>query len=365
MKRILILINSAGGLYDFRNQLLKRLLLRYQVFVSVPDYIKVDQLAEEGCQVIHTPINRHGVNPIEDYKLYRAYKNLIKYVNPDLVLTYTIKPNIYGGFACRMRRVPYISTITGLGTTFQRKGLFKNFIVFLYRMGLRGAECVFFQNEQNRDIFTQNKINGKSTCLVKGSGVDLEIHRYEEYSPDNKVSFLFIGRIMKDKGINEFLQAAQVLHSESIRFEILGACDEDYQDKLDEYTSNGVITYKGFHPNVHDHIKDSSAIVLPTYHEGMSNVLMEASATGRPVIATQISGCKEIFDEGITGYSCVPGSSESLIAALQKFISLSVEERARMGRRAREKMEREFDRTLVTDVYINVVNNVLEIKKND
>ncbi|MDE5865161.1 MAG: glycosyltransferase, partial [Lachnospiraceae bacterium] len=143
-------------------------------------------------------------------------------------------------------------------------------------------------------------------------------------------------------------------------FDLLGYCDEDYQDRLNAEEKDGVIKQLGFDPDVHEYIKNCSALVLPTYHEGMSNVLMEASATGRPVIASNISGCKEIFEEGITGFGCEPGSSEDLIRAIRKFLMLSAEERAAMGRNARAKMEREFDRNKVVGVYINEINEVLQ-----
>ena len=170
--------------------------------------------------------------------------------------------------------------------------------------------------------------------------------------------FLYVGRMMREKGIEELLEAAKQLHDDDTEFALLGYPDEDYQDKLDTYEKEGYIKQLGFDPDVHVYIKNASALVLPTYHEGMSNVLMEASATGRPVIATNISGCKEIFEEGVTGFSCEPKSSEDLIRALKKFLKLSREERAVMGQKARQKMEREFDREKVVDAYMEEIETV-------
>lgn len=365
MQKILILANSSGGLYDFRNSFVKELLKKYEVTICVPDEVKTDLLREEGCRHINIPINRRGVDPVEDIKLYLAYKKLLKRIQPDLVFTYTIKPNIYGGYACRRAKIPYITTITGLGTTFQKAGVLRRLIVMMYQIGIKKAECVIFQNNQNKNIFEHFRIKGKSARLVQGSGVDLIAHKFEKYPQDDEIRFLFIARIMKEKGIDEFLEAAEKLHNDKIQFQILGACDEDYQDILEEYQARGVVKLFGFQTEVHPYIKAASAVVLPTYHEGMSNVLMEASATGRPIIATDISGCREIFEEGITGFGCKPQNSESLLLALQKFIGLSGEERAEMGRLARIKMEQEFDRILVTDVYINEVNHVLTTGKKD
>lgn len=355
MKKILILANSSGGLYDFRNELVLKLLKEYQVVVSLPDEVRTKELSEEGCKVVHTPINRRGVNPLEDMKLVGSYRKLLKQEKPDMVLTYTIKPNIYGGFCCRCMKVPYISTVTGLGSTFQKKGFLLKMIVTMYRMGLKKADCVFFQNEENQKIFEKYHIKGKESRLVKGSGVNLKRHIFESYPQSDEVHFLFVGRMMKEKGIEELLTAARALHGPKVLFELLGYCDEDYQDRLNAEEEEGIIKQLGFDPDVHEYIKKSSALVLPTYHEGMSNVLMEASATGRPVIATNISGCKEIFEEDVTGFGCEPKSSEDLIRALQKFLKLSKEERAIMGQKAREKMEREFDREKVVQAYFEEI----------
>lgn len=355
MKKILILANSSKGVYGFRNELMLALLKDYKVLVSVPDTTCTRELSEEGCEIIHTAIDRRGMNPVEDAGLFLAYNRLLKQVKPDLVLTYTIKPNIYGGYACRRHKIPYIATITGLGSTFQKNGILKQMIVCMYRTGLKGADCVFFQNAQNQKIFEDYKISGRRAKLVNGSGVNTKIHCMEEYPRDGVTRFLFVGRIMKEKGIEEFLAAAEALHDENTSFELLGYCDEDYQEALDEYESRGIIKQHGFHTDVHSFLKEASALVLPTYHEGMSNVLMEASATGRPVIASNISGCREIFEEGITGFGCEPESAESLIEAVRKFQKLGREERAGMGLLARKKMEREFDRSVVTDVYIKEI----------
>lgn len=363
MKKVLILANSSGGLYDFRNELVQRLLFKYEVTVSLPDEVRTKELAEEGCKVVHTPINRRGVNPAEDFKLLLAYRKLLKEEKPDLTLTYTIKPNIYGGFCCRMMRIPYMATVTGLGSTFQKQGIFLKLITTMYRMGLKKAECIFFQNRENREIFEKYHIRGKKSKLVSGSGVNLKRHCFEPYPEDDQVRFLYVGRMMREKGIEELLEAAKQLHDDDTEFALLGYPDEDYQDRLDAYEKEGYIKQLGFDPDVHAYIRNASALVLPTYHEGMSNVLMEASATGRPVIATNISGCKEIFEEGVTGFGCEPKSSEDLIRALKKFLKLSREERAVMGQKARQKMEREFDREKVADAYMEEIETIQNRKE--
>ncbi len=359
MGRVLILTNSSGGLYDFRNEFVQALLVEHEVFISMPDDTKEKELKAEGCQIIKTAINRRGINPAEDLKLYHIYSKMIKELKPDLVVTYTIKPNIYGGFAAGRRKVPYIATITGLGGAFDKTGLLLKVIVTMYRMGLKKAACVFFQNQENRGIFQNFGITAKKSRMVMGSGVNLDRHRYEEYPAGNKTHFLFVGRVMKERGILEFIEAAKKLHSDRVFFDIMGYCDEDYQELLDNLEQQGILHQIGFHTEVHEYLAAASAIVVASFHEGMSNALIEGAATGRPVIASNISGCMEAFEEGKTGFGFTPGKPEELIRAMEKFLALPAEERAAMGRRAREKMEREFDRKSVTGEYMDEVHQIL------
>lgn len=365
MKRILVLANSSGGLYDFRNDFMKALLSAGELYISVPDTVKTDLLEAEGAKIIHTDINRHGVNPKEDFKLLMAYRKLMKQIKPDLVLTYTIKPDIYGGMAAASLKIPYIETVTGLGTVFEKKGVLLKLVITLYKLGLKKAECIFFQNRENRQLFSELGIEGKSSALVNGSGVDLEEHKPEPYPQGDETHFLYVGRVMTDKGIRELLEAAELIKkredADKIFFEILGYCDEDYQELLDEKESLGIIKQLGFHPEVNEFLARASAIVIPSYHEGMCNSLTEASATARPVLASNISGCREVIDDGLTGYVFKPRDAKSLKEAFEKFLSLSVEERAQMGIKAREKMEAEFDRKEVTASYMVEVNKVLGI----
>lgn len=359
MKKVLVLTNSSGGLYDFRGEFIEALCQKYEVHVSMPDDVKEKELKDLGCHILKTPINRRGINPFEDLKLYRAYGKMMKEIKPDLAVTYTIKPNIYGGLAAGMKKIPYIATITGLGGAFDRTGLLLKLIVGMYRAGLRRAACVFFQNEENKGIFQSMGITAKRTRMVMGSGVSLEKHSYEPYPEREETHFLFVGRVMKERGILEYVEAAKRLHSNRVFFDIMGYCDEDYQELLDDLEKEGVIRQIGFHTQVHEYLAAADAIVVASFHEGMSNALIEGAATGRAVIASNISGCKEAFEEGVTGFGFTPGKPVELIDAMEKFLSLSTQERAAMGRRGREKMEREFDRKLVTAAYMEEVSRIL------
>ena len=367
MKKALILGNSSSGLYDFRNELLKKLLEDgFEVVISLPDDVKNKELEEEGCRVVHTDINRRGVNPVQDMALVKAYKALIKAEKPDIVLTYTIKPNIYGGYACSRLGVPYISTVTGLGSSFERGGALLKLIVSMYKFSLKKCDCLFFQNAENRGIFESNGIKAKKHVTVNGSGVNLKKHCFEEYPGhgDDITRFLYIGRIMKEKGVDEYLAAAKALHEKydrKVSFAGIGYFDEDYEERIKECEKQGIFKMIPFSKDIHPYIKEADAIVNPSYHEGMSNVLMEASATGRPCIASNISGCKEIVVDKSTGLLFKPRSAESLIKALDDFMKLSIDDRREMGKKARAHVEENFDRQKITGAYMQEIRRILSL----
>lgn len=361
MKKILILANSASGLYDFRNELITALLEAHEVHISLPDGEKVPELAEEGCHVYHTPIDRRGVNPLRDIKLLHDYWRLFDSVMPDAVLTYTIKPNIYGNICCRLKRIPYIANITGLGSVFERTGILQRLVVCLYRTALKKAACIFFQNQKNQEIFRQLGIHGKKERLVPGSGVNLDRHSFKEYPfGEERIILLFVGRIMKEKGIDELLYAARAVHREypNVLFRLVGNYEEDYKEIIEHDEKEGVVELIGYQKDIIPFYQEASAVLMPSYHEGMSNVILEASANGRPVLASLIPGCEEGFDDGVTGFGFPPGNREALLAAVRRFIGLSCEERAQMGKNARIKMEQEFDRRCVVQAYMEEIHGI-------
>ena len=358
MKKILILANSSGGLYDFRNELVLELLKNYSVYVSIPDEVAVDKLKAQGCRMIHTDINRRGMNPVQDLGLLKSYWKLLKEIKPDVVLTYTIKPNIYGGFCCRLLKIPYIVNITGLGTTFERGGLLKTMVVTMYRAALKKANCIFFQNERNKQIFEENGIFGKKAKRVNGSGVNIEKYSLEEYPRREKPKFLFVGRLMKEKGVEEYLSCAKK-YANRAEFDIIGYCEEAYEEEVKQLEQQGVLRFHGFQKDVKSFYKDADAVVIASYHEGMSNVLLEASATGRPVLATNIPGCKEGVEEHRTGFLFAPRNTKALEETMEYFLAMSKEQREAMGQAARRKMEREFDRNRVVESYREEIEKIL------
>lgn len=362
--KILILSNNAGGLYHFRKELLETLARDNEVHFCVPEGPYIDALQKLGCSYIPcTVLDRRSINPLKDLKLLRFYRTTIKKLSPDVVLTYTIKPNVYGGMACAAVGAPYIANVTGLGTSIENGGLLSTIATALYKRGLRKARCVFFQNENNQRLFLEKKLVTGKTRLIPGSGVNLETHQYETYPSDEQgVRFLFVGRIMRDKGIGELLTAVRAIHAErtDVTLDVVGGNEEDYSAELDAAQCEGTIVYHGSQADMHPFYTSCHCVVLPSYHEGTANVLLEGSATGRPVIATRVPGCQETFDEGVTGFGCQVKSADSLTEAMKKFLALSQAQRAGMGRAAREKMEREYDRRLVVEAYLQEIESVLK-----
>lgn len=361
MSKILILANSSSGLYGFRNELVIELLKKHEVYVSLPDKTNNTELEEEGCRIIETHINRRGMNPIEDFNLFKAYLKILKDIKPDAVLTYTIKPNVYGGMACRIKKVPYLTNITGLGSALENPGILQKITLFLYRMGLKKANTVFLQNQSNMDFFNRHAITKADKVLLPGSGVNIENFGLLEW-PDKKSEFIFISRVMKEKGIEEYLECAKALKKErdDVDFHILGYCEEEYEDTLNRLNEEGVVHYHGSVKDVRPYLSRVKCIIHPSFYpEGMSNVCLEAAASGRVVITTDRPGCRETVVEGKTGYIIPVQDKDSLVNAVRRFLELSDEEQKRMGLAGREYVAANFDRRIVVDRYMSRLDKLL------
>ncbi|MBR5542979.1 MAG: nucleotide sugar dehydrogenase, partial [Oscillospiraceae bacterium] len=346
------------------------LVREHEVYFCTPRGDFTEKIEALGCKFVPCEVlERRGTNPIKDLQLVSFYNKTIGRIKPDVVLTYTIKPNVYGGIVSAFRRVPYFSNITGLGTTIENGGPLAYLTTFLYKLGLMRSSCVFFQNAENRKLFVSRKIAKGKTRLIPGSGVNLKTNCLEEYPADkNRIRFLFVGRIMRDKGIGELLWAIRKLHKEreDVILDVVGFCDEDYTEELKKAEEEGAIIFHGVQSDVHPFYKSCHCTVLPSYHEGMANVMLESSATGRPVITTRVPGCRETFDEEKTGFGCEAKDAEGLYMAMKRFLDLSQEQREEMGRNARKKMEAEYDRNIILKAYneeISIVSENINRKK--
>lgn len=368
MKKILILANHYITIYAFRKELVKELLEQgYEVHLSLPKSEENNFFANMGCKIIDTPLDRRSTNPISDLKLLFQYIKIIRSVKPDAILTYTIKPNTYGGIAARICKANIMHTVTGLGSVYIQNMWQKNIAVILNRIAFKSALKVVFLNEDNKVFYGRLGIISRQheTMIVPGSGVNLENFKFEELPKGEKIIFTFVGRILKDKGVEEYLSAAKDLVSlyKNVEFEVVGFVDEKkYIDLLSEYEKEGVIKYLGKRNDIPNIMKNSSCIVLPSYGEGRGTVLQEGAAVGRPLITCNTYGCRDNVEDRYNGYLCKVADAESLKDTMEKFINLSKEEKALMGRRSREKAEREFDRKIVVQSYMDEIKKIAKGK---
>lgn len=366
MSRILILANDNSTIYNFRRELLQRLIEeKYDVIISLPAHERNKIFKEMGCSVEETLISRFGTNPIKEILSIKNYISLIKTMSPNIVLTYTAKPNIYGSIACQICNVPYINNVTGLGSVFQTENLIKKIMLILQKKAYKKSQCVFFQNLSNKEYFQKRKIVGTNTDLLPGSGVNLELHQFEPYpKDDSKIRFISVSRVRKDKGFDELFEAIKAISktTENIEFHIVGWYeDDDYKEKLDFMQKNYPVIYHASksQEEVHNLIAECHCLIHPSHHEGMANVILEAAAAGRPCLASDIPGCKEAIDDGRTGFLFDVQNSDSLIKKIQTFMNLNYEHKIKMGVVGRKKMESEFDRQIVVNRYLEEINKVI------
>ena len=355
--RILVLANRDFVLYNFRIELLERLMQeKYEVFICLPNGPKVEYMTKLGCHFIPVEIDKRGTNPIKDAKLLYTYKRIFQDIKPEIILTFTTKVCIYAGIIAGHMKIPYLMNISGLGTALEQRSLLQPFMICLYKKAAAKAKCVFFQNEENRQFFKEHNMHKGKEKLIPGSGVNLDKWKYLEYpNDDNGITFLFIARIIKEKGIEEYLACAEVIKKEfpNTFFHVLGPCDGTYETVLAEYEKQGIIQYHGEVNNTAEYLKIAHCTIHPSYYpEGISNVLLESAASGRPVITTDRSGCRETVDDKITGFCFETQNKEQLIKCVRDFLHLSNKERKNMGQNGRKKMERIFNREIVIQEYI-------------
>ena len=360
MKRIMIFCNSLVGLMNFRKELIETLLKKkYIVIVVAPEHEYSKDLIEMKCGFIPIDMELRGTNPIKDLKLIKDFKKIVKKEQPDIVLTYTIKPNVYGGYVCGQLKIPYICNVTGLGTSVEQPGLLQKITLFLYKIGLKKAKCVFFQNNDNLKFMLKHKIIKSKYRLIPGSGVNLHYHSILNYPKDKIIRFLFISRILHEKGIEEYLEVAKYIKSKypNTEFHILGASDDEkYKLIINDLEKDNIIIYHGQVNDVREYQKISNCTIHPSFYpEGMSNVLLESCASGRPIITTNRPGCKEIVEDGINGYLIECQDTKALKEKVEKFINLSFSEKKKMGLNARKKVEKEFDRNIVINAYLEEI----------
>lgn len=356
-KRVLFLVNHDVVIYNFRLEVVEKLLeTGYEVHISSPYGERIDDLIALGAKYHEIVIDRHGMNPVAEISLLREYQKLMKKIKPDFVLGFTIKPNIYGSIAARKAGIPFVANITGLGTAVENGGWKQKLFVKMYKFAFKDIQRVFFQNTENQKFFIDNKIAIGKHKLIPGSGVNLDRFPLRDYPNEDNgiVRFAFISRIMKEKGIDYYLAAARSIKKKYpyAEFHICGFCETEYQGKLHEFVENETVIYHGMIRDVAEFLKNIHCVVHPTYYpEGISNVLLEACASGRPIITTDRAGCREVVDNNVNGFMIPQKNEKKLIEAIERFIKISHDEKRQMGISGRNKVEKEFNRQIVVNAY--------------
>lgn len=367
--RVLLTVNAAWNILNFRLPLVTAMLSDgHEVIVLAPRDDAVPQLEALGCQFHHLEMNVKGLNPLHEPKLMVTLNRHFRDLRPDVILSFTIKNNIFGALVARRCGIPFIPNVTGLGTAFLSGGLLERVAVMLYKMSFRKLPVAFFQNEDDRDLFVARDMVSKDQArLLPGSGIDLTRFAIEEFAgTDDQPHFLMIARLLRDKGVLEFVDAARRVKARhpEVRFQLLGATDAENRTAIDaqtvaDWTAEGVIEYLGTVSDVRPVIADAQCVVLPSYREGAPRTLIEAAALARPVIATDVPGCRAVVDHGKTGFLCEVRSGESLAAACEAFLALTPDARRALGAAGRAKMEQEFDQSIVVQAYRGAIRDLL------
>jgi len=368
--KIAIILNTAWNIANFRAGLIKSLVdSEHDVLAVAPVDGFVKDIEELGVHFIPIQMDSHSINPFKDMSLFFDYLRIFRAEKVDCILTYTIKPNIYASLAARILNIKVINNISGLGTLFIRKTFLTGLVTLLYRLALNRSQHVFFQNGDDLDLFLLGGLVGETnSSIIPGSGVDLRrfsVSPLPHTSDNQTVKFLFIGRLLADKGINEYFQASENLKNEypEVTCQILGGHDENNPRSiakalLNMRVQNKVVNYLGEVRDVRPFIAEADCIVLPSYREGLPRVLLEAAAMARPVIATDVEGCRDVIVHGVTGLLCKARDWKMLAHSMKKYINMPLDQRIKMGLRAREKVEQEFDEKLVINSYMRIINRL-------
>ncbi len=368
----MIALNTAWNLVNFRSGLIHALVSHgYDVIAVAPTDEYAHQLAALGCRFVPLPMDNKGTHPGRDLMLLSRFVRLMRKERPDVFLGYTVKPNVYGSLAAQVSGVPVINNVAGLGTVFIKGGWLNLLVRSLYRVGLARSRIVFFQNEDDRQLFiTGGLVDGALTDRLPGSGVDLKKFETAPLPGRSQMRFLLIARMLWDKGVGEYVEAARLLRGRGLNAEVclLGFLDVQNpaaisKSQMDEWVAEGVVRYLGVSDNVCEEIAQADCVVLPSfYREGTPRTLLEAAAMARPIITTDSVGCRDVVDDGVNGFLCRPKDALDLADKMTRMIAMSHAEREAMGLRGRDKVEREFDEKIVIDKYLAAIEAVLAWK---
>ncbi len=369
--KVVIALNAAWNIVNFRAGLVKHLLdAGHEVVAVAPPDAYVDRLKALGVRYVPLHMDTQGTNPLSDLMLCFRFYGLLRRERPDVYLSYTVKPNVYGSLAAHALRVPVVNNIAGLGSVFSKDNWLTKLVKGLYRLSLKHSAKVFFQNEDDREAFiAAGIVRAEITDRLPGSGVDLQRFKQAPMPPRNDLGsfrFLLVARMLWEKGVGEYVQAARELKKQhpQIEFALLGFLDVENPEaisrsQMDEWVQEGVVTYLGVSDQVEREIAAAHCVVLPSfYREGVPRTLLEAAAIGRPIITTDAIGCREVVDDGKNGYLCQPRDSSSLAQQMSRLLELGNSELDQMGKASRQKAEAVFDEKIVISKYEKILNEM-------
>jgi glycosyltransferase involved in cell wall biosynthesis len=364
--RIAVVLNTSWNIHNFRMGLVKTLQNEHHEVIAIAPRDEYSPILEEnGCEFVPVKMDSRGINPFKDLALLFELFFIYKKHKPDLVLHYTIKPNIYGTMAARMIGIPVVNNVCGLGTAFIQKNALSKIAQILYKFAFQSSNTVFFQNEEDRKFFENKGIVKKAQAeTLPGSGIDPE-----KFSPrkrgKGKFTFLMISRLIHDKGVLEYVAAVKALRSQNIdaRFQILGPIDTAHRrgipkELIDSWIDNQEIEYLGKTEDVIPYLSASDCVVLPSYREGTPRTLIEAASMAKPIVASNVAGCTNIVKDGTNGLLCKVKDSEDLALKMKKIIGMPLSERQKMGASGREMVVSSFDERIVITKYLNVIGRL-------
>lgn len=373
-KTIVLSINTSWNIVNFRTGLIRRLQRDgYEVIAVAPVDSHSPRLAQLGVRHVPIAIDSKGLSPVRDLNLLRAYRRILGQVRPVAYLGWTAKPNVYGTLAARTLGIPVINNVSGLGTAFIRQGILSSIVSRLYRVAFAGSSTVFFQNAEDRDLFVSTGIvSFGKTRLLPGSGIDTGLFTPapRKNDPASSFAFLLVARLLRDKGVHEFVEAARIVRRShpSARFQMLGSLDVANRtaigrEEVEQWVAEGVIEYLGTTDDVRAPIAAADCVVLPSYREGMPRSLLEAAAMAKPLIATDVPGCREIARDGQNALLCRVRDAASLAEAMLRMLDKTPPEREAMGMAGRHLAASEFDESIVIDRYLAALDDALGTRR--
>lgn len=365
-RSIVISINTAWNIVNFRASLIKALIEHgYDVVVVAPPDEYADRIPLLGCRYIPITMDNGGTNPLRDFKLLFDFYRVFSEVRPFCFLAYTVKPNVYGSFAARSLGIPTINNVAGLGTAFIKESWITQVAKMLYRMAFSRAYKVFFQNNNDLEYFVRSHLVKPGIALrIPGSGIDTSRFAPKDMDKeDGRFCFILIGRLLWDKGIREYVEAARLIkeRNHNVEFQLLGFLDVANRtavsrSEVERWEAEGLIAYLGSTDNVIPFIERADCVVLPSYREGAPRALLEAASLAKPIITTDAVGCRDVVDDGISGFMAKAGDASDLAEKMEKMLLLPEDQRVSMGRNGRNKMVREFDESIVINNYLTALD---------